>query len=85
MNIEKEIEEIKERNRRVEEDKAWEISWARRLFIAVITYAVAIVWLMLIRETMPLLKAVVPVAGYILSTLSLPIIKKWWTAEFWGK
>jgi len=32
MDIEKEIEIIKERNRRVELDKAWEISWTRRIF-----------------------------------------------------
>lgn len=78
MEIEKEIEAIKERNVRVESDKAWETSWTRRIFIALITYVVAIVWLMLIHEAIPFLKAVVPVAGYILSTLSLPVVKRWW-------
>ncbi len=72
------IDAILERNKRVEFDKAWEVSFTRRLVIVVITYAVAVVWLLLIDETIPLLKAVVPVAGYILSTLSLPFIKKSW-------
>ena len=73
-----EIEEIKNRNARVELDKAWETSWTRRLFIAVITYAIAGIWLMLINDNYPWLKAFVPSGGYILSTLSLPIIKNWW-------
>ncbi len=78
QKIETEIAFVKERNLRVEADKAWEISWTRRLFIAVVTYVVAGVWLILIRDTFPLLKAFVPPAGYLLSTLSLPFIKKWW-------
>ena len=33
MDIEKEISGIKKRNQRVEMDKAWELSWVRRLFV----------------------------------------------------
>ncbi|MDP3741390.1 MAG: hypothetical protein Q8R08_03645 [bacterium] len=78
MNIETEIEALKERNKKVEQDKAWETSWARRLFIGVVTYAAAGIWLVWIKDTNPWLKAIVPSAAYILSTLSLPLIKKWW-------
>ena len=78
QEIQKEIEEIKERNRRVETDKAWEVSWARRLFISIVTYVVAGIWLILIHETRAGLKALVPVVGYVLSTLSLPPLKRWW-------
>ena len=78
MDIEKEIGEIKERNSRVQQDKAWETSWTRRLFIAAVTYVVAGVWLVWINETSPWLKALVPGGAYILSTLSLPFIKSWW-------
>ena len=78
MNIEKEIEIIKKRNVKVEGDKAWEVSWTRRIFIALATYIIAILWLILISENIPFLKACVPVGGYILSTLSLPLLKKWW-------
>ena len=62
----------------MELDKAWEISWTRRLFIAGTTYVIAGLWLVLINDIYPWLKAFVPVGGYILSTLSLPVIKKWW-------
>jgi len=81
MDIEKEIEIIKSRNRRVEMDKAWEVSWTRRLFIAISTYVVAGVWLVLIKDTSPWLKALVPSVGYLLSTLSIPLIKSWWSHE----
>jgi len=79
MNIEQEILDIKQRNIKVETDKAWERSWTRRLSIAVSTYIVAEAWLLIIKEPNSWLKAIVPVAGYILSTLSLPQIKSWWT------
>ncbi len=39
-DIEKEIEKIKERNKRVEKDKAWETSWTRRICIMILTYIV---------------------------------------------
>jgi len=79
MDIEKEITEIKERNIRVEEDKAWEVSWTRRFFIMGVTYGVASVWLIVIANDKPFLNAFVPVAGYLLSTLSLPVIRKSWS------
>jgi len=78
MDIEEEIEIIKERNKRVELDKEWERSWARRLFIALGTYVIAGIWLVVIHDTFPWLKAFVPTGGYLLSTLSLPFIKNWW-------
>jgi len=78
MEIEQEILNIKERNKKVESDKAWERSWTRRMFIAGVTYLTAAVWLIVIHDSMPFLKAFVPVVGYILSTLSLPPIKKFW-------
>ncbi|HBI34201.1 MAG TPA: hypothetical protein DEA43_04660 [Candidatus Moranbacteria bacterium] len=77
-NIEKEIELIKERNKSVELDKAWEKSWTRRIFIAVITYIIALMWMRTIGESLVFLKACIPTGGYLLSTLSLPFIKKWW-------
>ncbi|MEK7582910.1 MAG: hypothetical protein AAB483_00680 [Patescibacteria group bacterium] len=79
MNIEEEIQNIRERNKRVEIDKAWERSWTRRVFIAVVTYIIAGIWLILIHDAKPLLKALVPAIGYLLSTLSLPFIKSWWS------
>lgn len=78
MNLEQEIELLKQRNYRVDADKAWEVSYVRRLFISLVTYVVAAVWLLLINDSNPWQKAFVPVLGYLLSTLSLSIIKNWW-------
>lgn len=81
-NIEKEIKAIKKRNKTVELDKAWETSWTRRIFIAGITYLIASWWMSTIGETMVFLKACIPTGGYLLSTLSLPFVKKWWSKVF---
>ncbi len=78
MDIEQELLAIKERNRKVEIDKAWEVSWVRRGFIATFTYAIALAWLLIIHESHAVLKALVPSLGYVLSTLSLPALKKRW-------
>jgi hypothetical protein len=72
------IEEILKRNSRVEQDKAWEVSRTRRVVIAVITYLTATTFLFLIDNNLPLINALVPTGGYLLSTMSLPFIKKWW-------
>ena len=46
-DLEKEIEEIKERNKRVELDKKWETSMTRKVCIAVLTYIVVICYTVL--------------------------------------
>ncbi len=79
--MQKELEVIKERNRRVGADKAWEVSWTRRISIAAITYVVAAFWLITIHDTNPLLKSFVPTVGYLLSTITLPSIKRWWVKK----
>ncbi len=72
------IEKIKERNVRVEADKAWEKSEFRILFITIITYVIASLVLYFIGVANFLLAALVPTIGYLLSTQSLPFIKRWW-------
>ncbi len=76
--IKNELSAIKGRNVRVESDKAWEVSWTRRISIMILTYVIASIWLLVIRENHIYLKAVVPTLGYLLSTLSIPVIKKIW-------
>ena len=77
-NLDQKIAEILERNARVEADKAWEISWMRRITIAVLTYSIAVLFLWLINSDRFWLNAGVPALGYLLSTLSLPWVKRWW-------
>ena len=79
MDLEKEILEIKERNKRVEKDKAWETSFTRRICIVILTYLVVILYSYLINEFDNIfLSSLVPVLGFILSTLSLKFIRKIW-------
>ena len=76
------VNQILERNARVEADKAWETSLTRRCVIAVVTYFVATFFMWRIGVTEPFLNALVPTGGYLLSTLSLGIIKKWWLKKY---
>ncbi|NTW22897.1 hypothetical protein HGA34_05170 [Candidatus Falkowbacteria bacterium] len=78
LKIEEELREIRERNLRVEADKAWETSLFRVLSIAGITYVVASIVMFLIGSANFYLNALVPVVGYLLSTQSLPAVKRWW-------
>lgn len=85
MDVEQEIERLKSRNVRVEVDKAWEGSWTRRGFIMLVTYAVAVAWLWAIHESNLWLKAVVPVAGFLLSTLTIGPLKQVWVRTVYKK
>ncbi len=76
--LQNEIEIIKDRNLRVEADKAWETSMFRTVSIMFITYIIASFVLYFIGADNFLLGALVPTIGYFLSTQSLPFIKKWW-------
>ena len=79
MNIEEEINKIKERNKRVELDKKWETCWTRKICIMILTYIVVIIYSYLIKEYDNIfLSSLVPVIGFTLSTLSLKGIRKIW-------
>ena len=77
-DLEKKIKAIEERNARVELDKAWETSWARRLSIAFLTYTVVFSYLTIIKNDNPFINAFVPMFGYLLSTLVMKQIKNIW-------
>ena len=76
--IKKDIEEIKERNKRVEKDKAWETSWARRILVAILTYIVIVLFFFFAKLPNPFINAIVPTLGFLLSTLSISYFKKVW-------
>lgn len=78
-NPEKRLTALEERNRRVEADKAWEISWFRRISILIFTYFLAFLFMLITDLEKAWLGACVPTLGYLLSTLSLPPLKNWWT------
>jgi hypothetical protein len=76
--IVRELELIKQRNARVEADKAWEVSAVRVAAISATTYVCAALLLWLIGVERFWLSALVPVVGFYLSCRSLPALKKWW-------
>jgi len=83
--MEKEINAIKERNKRVEADKAWETSITRRTIITVLTYFIIVIFLIIINIPNPWLNALVPTAGFMLSTLTLSVVKDWWLKNVYQK
>lgn len=85
QEISEEIQKIQRRNRRVTMDKAWEISSTRRFFVASLVYIVATLWLVTIGDSLALLKAFIPSVGYIISTFSLPMVKKQWILSKYKK
>ncbi|NTU99025.1 hypothetical protein HGA64_03405 [Candidatus Falkowbacteria bacterium] len=82
LKIEEELRLVKERNAKVETDKAWETSGSRIFAIAAITYIVASIVMLLIGTANYYLNALIPVVGYLLSTRSLPAIKDWWIKKY---
>ena len=78
MSLEERIKNIEERNLRVDEDKRWEVSFARRGFIALVTYLTTAIVFTLLKADLPFLQALIPTLGYLLSCLSLPFVRKAW-------
>lgn len=72
------LEAIEARNARVELDKAWETSWTRRFSVALLTYLVVTGYLLIINNDKPLVNAIVPAAGYLLSTLVFKKVRLTW-------
>lgn len=83
--LEQEINEIKQRNLRVEADKAWETSWSRRLIVLVFTYLVIVIFFYFANLPGPFVNAVVPALAFVISTLSIPLFKKWWLNKIYKR
>ncbi len=82
LGIEERLRLIENRNSRVEADKAWETSWTRRISIAVLTYLVVVAYLYFVIHIDPWLNALVPVAGFLLSTMTISYFKKLWLKKY---
>ena len=83
--IEFELKNIKERNKKVEVDKAWEVSLFRKLVVCIFTYFIVGIFLVMIEAKSPWLTAIVPALAYFVSTLTMPLLKKWWVSAFFKK
>ncbi|MDP3998449.1 MAG: hypothetical protein Q8P89_02440 [bacterium] len=78
LDLEKRVAKIEERNRKVELDKDWETSFARRFLLMLFTYLTVGFYLQAINVSSPWLNAIVPSIAFMLSTLTLPFFKNLW-------
>ncbi len=76
--IEKRLTAIEQRNKRVELNKAWETSFARKIIITLLTYITIVLFFLIAQLPKPFINSIVPTAGFVLSTLSLPFFKRMW-------
>lgn len=77
-SIEERLRAIEARNQKVEQDKAWETSWTRRIAIAVLIYGVVVSYLAAIGHDKPFIHGLVPPVGFVLSTLVLKSVRNFW-------
>lgn len=85
MTIEERIEKIEQRNKDVEQNKAWETSWTRKIIVAIFTYLAIVLYLKFIVGINPWVNAIVPTVGFLLSTLTLPYFKTLWGKYIYKK
>ncbi|MBT6691214.1 hypothetical protein HOB10_02700 [Candidatus Parcubacteria bacterium] len=83
--IKKDVEDIKQRNKNVETDKAWERSYVRRVVLMVFTYLILSLYMLAIEIPRPWLNSIIPTVGFLLSTLSLPWFRRMWEKYFYNK
>ena len=74
----KKIKAIEKRNSIVETNKDWETSLTRRLVIALLTYLVVVLFFKTMHLPKPLINAIVPTMGFLLSTLSVSLVRNIW-------
>ena len=80
--LEERIEAIEKRNKKVEVDKAWEVSLARKVLITILTYLVIAAYLKFVVGIDPWINAIIPAAGFLLSTFTLSFCKSIWEKKY---
>ena len=84
--LEKRIEKIEERNKKVETDKGWETSFVRRSLLFIFTYlAIGLYLQFILNIEKAWLNAIIPAIGFLLSTLTLPFFKEIWLKHIYKK
>jgi hypothetical protein len=73
--VEHELAAIRNRNHRVESNKAWETSRVRLFSITAITYVTMVLVFLVLGSNRPLVDALIPTTGFFLSTLSLSFLR----------
>jgi hypothetical protein len=75
-SLEERVSKLEARNRKVEADKAWEVSWTRRLALMLLIYVTVVFYLHFVIHIDPWVNAFVPVIGYFFSTFTISFLKK---------
>ena len=75
-HLQKQVEGITKRNKRVEADKAWETSLFRKIIVAILTYIVIVIFFYYAGLQKPLLNAIVPSIAFLLS------MKLYWMLDY---
>ena len=81
-NLEQEIEKIKQRNKKVEADKAWEVSKTRISLITLLTFILTLIFFYYSGFKNYWIDAVVSTAAFVLSVQTMPLFKRWWVKRF---
>jgi hypothetical protein len=76
--LEKKIDSILQRNHRVELEKSWETSKTRMISIAVTTFCVMAILMYVFDIEDILINASLATLGFVISSLSMSFIKKYW-------
>jgi hypothetical protein len=76
--LEKDIQDIRERNKKVEANKSWETSLSRKLIISILTYLTMVIFFFFAKLPSPFVNAIAPSLAFVLSTLTLSFFKNLW-------
>lgn len=85
LDLETRVAQIESRNKRVETDKAWELSRVRAIFIAISTYVLIFIFMKLINDNHPFLNALIASLGYLVSNSTYGFLKKRWLSNKYKK
>ena len=77
-DLKREVKDLHDRNARVDLNKKWETSITRLVAVAIITYVTMILVFIALGSGRPTVEALVPTAGFILSTQSLTVVRALW-------
>ncbi len=78
QTLEERVKIIEDRNAKVELEKGWERSLTRRIILALLTYLAISLYMNAIDIERPWLNGIIPTAGFMISTLTMPFFKKIW-------
>ena len=84
-SLEQRVERIEARNAAVEGDKAWEVSNARKILIAVFTFFIIGFYLQAVGVHEAWTHALVGTLGFMVSTLSMPFFRRAWVRYIWKR